>query len=515
LAFLKPIAAGWTSGLDGERLYSLVPGANSRRAAGLARSLAIRPGPWAGCARTSFLNLGEGENRTYKLLFWRYRMIPQPAPTLSFLKPQSPHLHIDGEACPWCEQEIPPERLEEISGKIAAREREQTHAITAKLEQQHVIDREQADAKAKADLELERRQSAAREAAAELKNAALQHQFDELRKAKEAEVAKMREDTAAEALRIRREATEAAEGLVRGKIADKDKAVADAQAKIAEAEGKLSKLSEQYEITLNERLGSQREILEKAKDKAINAEKAKTFAETQGLSNKVNELQRALEKKTNEELGEGAEIDLFEALKKEFPNDRIERVAKGAPGADILHGVMHNGRECGTIIYDSKNHKMFRNEHVTKLLEDQLAAKAEHAILSTHKFPAGTRQLHMQDGVLLANPARVVSVVTLIRRHLLQAHTLRLSGAERESKTAALYAFITSERCTQLFSRIDAHAVELLEQQVKERKWHDAAWKKEGELIRSIQKGQAELSNEISCIIGTAADDEVALEYEL
>ena len=377
-----------------------------------------------------------GENRTYKLLFWRYRMIPQSAPTSSFLKPQSSHLHIDGETCPWCEQEIPPERLEEISGKIAAREREQTHAITAKLEQQHAL------------------------------------QLDELRKAKEADVAKVKEDAAAEAIRIRREATEAAEGLVRDKIADKDKAVADAQAKIAEAEGKLSKLSEQHELALNERLGSQREILEKAKDDAINAEKAKAFEETQGLSNKVNELQRALEKKTNEELGEGAEIDLFEALKKEFPNDRIERVAKGAPGADILHGVMHNGRECGTIIYDSKNHKMFRNEHVTKLLEDQLAAKAEHAILSTHKFPAGTRQLHMQDGVLLANPARVVSVVTLIRRHLLQAHTLRLSSAERESKTAALYAFITSERCTQLLSRIDAQADELLEQQVKERKWH-------------------------------------------
>jgi hypothetical protein len=401
-------------------------------------------------------------------------MIPQSAPT--FLKPRLSHLHIDGVTCPWCEQEIAPERLEEINGKIAAREREQMHAITAKLEQQHAL------------------------------------QLDELLKAKEVEVAKVKEDAAAEALRIRQEATEAAEGVVRGKFADKDKAVAEALAKTAEAEGKLSKLSEQYETTLNERLGSQREILERAKDDAINAERAKAFEETQGLSNKVNELQRALEKKTNEELGEGAEIELFEALKREFPNDRIERVAKGAPGADILHGVIHNGRECGTIIYDSKNHKMFRNEHVTKLLEDQLAAKAEHAILSTHKFPAGTRQLHMQDGVLVANPARVVSVVTLIRRHLLQAHTLRLSSAEQESKTAALYAFITSERCTQLLSRIDAQADELLEQQVKERKWHDAAWKKEGELVRSIQKVQAELSNEISCIIGTAPDEEVALE---
>ncbi|HEY4848209.1 MAG TPA: DUF2130 domain-containing protein [Methylocella sp.] len=404
-----------------------------------------------------------------ELLFWRYRMIPQSVPTTSFLKPQSPHLHIGGETCPWCEQEIPPERLEEIRGKIAAREREQTHAITAKLEEQYAL------------------------------------QLDELRKAKEADVAKVKEDAAVEALRIRREAAEA----VRDKIADKDKAVADAQAKNAELEGKLATLSEQYETTLNERVGSLRENMEKAKDDAVNAEKAKAFEENEKLSNKVNELQRALEKKTNEELGEGAEINLFEALKKEFPDDRIERVTKGAPGADILHSVMHNGRECGTIIFDSKNHKAFRNAHVTKLLEDQLKAKAEHAILSTSAFPDGTRQLHMQDGVLLANPARVVSVVTLIRRHLLQAHTLRLSSADRESKTAALYAFITSERYTQLLSLVDAHADELLAHQVKERKWHDAAWKKEGELIRSIQKAQTELSNEISCIIGTAPDDDV------
>jgi len=203
---------------------------------------------------------------------------------------------------------------------------------------------------------------------------------------------------------------------------------------------------------------------------------------------------------------------LFEDLKKEFQNDRIERVAKGSPGADIHHVVIHNGKECGTIIYDAKNHKAFRNEFVTKLAADQLSAKAEHAILSTHKFPSGTRQLHIQDGVLLANPARVVAIVKLIRQHMLQVHSLRLSSAEREDKTAALYDFITSERCSQILKRIDTLAEDLLEQQVKEKKQHDAAWKKEGELIRGIQKAQGDMSNEISCIIGTAATGESAIE---
>jgi len=396
-------------------------------------------------------------------------MIPQSSPTPTFLKPQSPHLHIDGETCPWCEQEIPFERLEEIRGKIEVHEREQRDAITAKLEQQYAIDKKQADAKAKADLELERRQSAAREAAA------------------------------------REEARKAAEAAAAEKLAE-------AQAKSTEAEDKLAKLSEQHEKTRKEELDSQREILEKDKDDAINALKAKAFAEHQKLTSDFNDLKRKYENKTAAELGEGAEIDLFEALKKEFPDDRIERVAKGAPGADILHVVMHNGRECGTIIYDSKNHKAFRNDHVTKLREDQLAAKAENAILSTHAFPAGKCQLHEQDGVLLANPARVVSVVTLIRRHLRQAHALRLSSADRESKTAALYAFITSGRYTQLLSRVDKRAEELLGQLDKEIKWHQNDWTKRGEAIRAIQKVPAELSNEISCIIGTAPDDEVAVE---
>src|SRR6266852_2903148 len=89
-----------------------------------------------------------------------------PHPVAAFVVPSvlSSHLHLDSETCPWCEQEIPPEKLEEISGKIALREREQTLAITAKLEQQYEIDKAEAEAKAKADLELERRQSAEREA---------------------------------------------------------------------------------------------------------------------------------------------------------------------------------------------------------------------------------------------------------------------------------------------------------------------------------------------------------------
>ena len=565
-------------------------------------------------------------------------MISQQGTTPPYRSALSSHLHTDGDTCPFCEQEIPPEKLEEISGKIAMRESERERAIRTTLDQQYAIDKTQAEAKANAALELERQQSVAREElareearkvaeaisneklaaaerarqalqatlqeqalkaetataaavkahtdllaqfqtsqrengaalaaakadaegrekqirldaaqaaektvaeklaaqetarqaaeadlltkiaaadatriAAEQNGAALKLQLDALAKAKDSEVAQLKEAATAEAARIRKEATDAAQAAVIRQLADKDGAIAAEKAKAAEAERKLLLQATQHELALQQSLGSQREVLEKAKDEAISAEKAKAFEETQKLSNKVGELQRALDKKSNEELGEGAEVDLFESLKKEFPDDSIERVQKGAAGADIIHVVMHNRKACGTIVYDSKNHLVFRNDHVTKLRSDQMAQKAEHAILSLRKFPAGKSQLCKQDGVLLANPARVVSVVLLLRQHLVQIHVLRISAAERETKTVTLYDFITSDRYAQLLARVDTHADELLEQQVKEKRQHDATWKKNGELIRSIQKTSADLTAEVSAIIGTAAEPEEACELE-
>jgi hypothetical protein len=547
-------------------------------------------------------------------------MIPQSAQSPEFSSALASHFHFNLETCPTCGQEIPPDKLEEISGRIAARERQQTLAITAQLERQFAAEKARADAKAKADLELERQQGAVREArvreeaqeaaeklvsqkeaeaeqarlelvagwkrqladaesaresaeemksnlqaemkelreanataleamkteakereieirneakqtadsaaaeriasieaarhesearlqtrindadasriAAEQKESALALQLDELRNASEDEVAKVKEEAAAEAVRIRQAADEATE-----------RAVAEANAKARGAEGKVSLLAEQHASALKENLDAQREILEKAKDDAVNAERARAFEETQKLSTKVNDLQRALERKTADELGEGAEIDFFEALRTEFPDDRVSRIAKGSPGADILHVVMLNGKECGTIVYDSKNRNKFEFEYVAKLKADQLAAKADHAILSTNKFPKGKHQLHIHDGVLLANPARVVSVVAIVRQHLLQLHTLRLSDIERESKTAALYEFITSERCLLLLGRIDERADDLLQQQTKEVRWHENNWKKQGEAIRAIQKAKADLANQICSIIGTSAND--------
>lgn len=363
---------------------------------------------------------------------------------------------VVGERCPWCDQPISHEKFEEIRKRIQAEERQHAAEIAAE---------------AKAQVEKERTKAAA-----------------VLKKAKE--TAKLRTDAA------RDEGRRAAAAEAALKLAEVQKARTT-------AERALATQKKRQERTLNARLREQRDALEKDKLKAVNSEKAKAFAERQKMDEKLQLLQRQVQKRTADELGEGAEVDLFEALKAAFPTDEIKRVKRGETGADIIHTIVEKKRTCGSIVYDSKNRTAWRNDYVTKLRRDQLAAKADHAVLSCHAFPAGARQMHVRDGVILANPARVMVLAEILRGQVVQLATTRLSNQARAKKVARLYEFITSEHCTQLFDQIDSQTDAMLELEVKEKKAHDATWKHRGELIRSVQQARADLVSEIDLIIAT------------
>lgn len=443
-----------------------------------------------------------------------------PQPILR--QPRDPHIHALGETCPVCDQPIPNDKAEAVRARMEARERALNDAARAAAAQQIATERAQIEAAAAATVEKARQDSAAaikkiadeaaaKEAAARAAgkaeaDAALQERLAATERAKaEAETA------SAERIEALKQAAQeriaALEEAARGRDAQWQAKVAAAESEKQGALTQLEALKADHDKTIAERVQEAREALEKDKADALNAEKAKHAEETQKLTGKLEALTRQLEKKTAEELGEGAEVKLFDALKAEFEGDRIERVGKGASGADIIHTVVHNGRECGKIIYDSKNSTAWRDDYVSKLVQDQTAAKADYAVLSTFKFPAGAKQVEVRESVIIVNPARAVAIAHIIRRQIVQVHALRLSKTERAKKMAALFDYITSPRCAHLLERIESQADALLKLQEKEMRAHEAHWKHEGALVRSIQKVKAELGNEIDGIIGTSEPD--------
>jgi hypothetical protein len=239
---------------------------------------------------------------------------------------------------------------------------------------------------------------------------------------------------------------------------------------------------------------------------AVAATKLEHAAEKLKLETALGDMQRRLQAKTAHALGEPAEVDLFAALETAFPDDSVSRVLKGQPGPDVVMEVIHSGASVGKIILDSKNHARWSNRFTSKLRADQLAEGADYAILSTNVFPAGVRELHIQDNVIVASPQRVVVLTHLLRRQIVENHRLRLTAAARDEKAERLLAYIVSPTCTDLLDRIAMVTADLAELDRTETAAHQKVWAKRADFIRAVADIHREFSGAVSTIIAGGAE---------
>ena len=362
--------------------------------------------------------------------------------------PFKAHRHRAGDLCPLCEQPI----AQDLARRIELRQQEQQRASLAQ-------------ARAEAEAKVEQQIAAALA-----------------------------------------EANKAAETAMLSRLADFQEKLVEAEQAQLGAQQELAALKAAQDTAVERRVEERAATLKEERDAAVLAERTKSFEETQALRQKLEDLTRKLEGKSAHELGEGSEIDLFEQLRDAFQGDHIQRVPKGVSGADVIHEVVHNGRVCGKIIYDAKNRDSWQNGFATKLKADKLAQAADHAVLSSNKFPKDKSQIHAQDGVIVANPARVLVIAEILREQIVRMHELRASEEAREEKTVALYAFVTSDHFKQLLEQVEAQAGKILELDSKEQEAHRRIWDQRGKLIRTIQKARADLTFEVDRIIGTAGN---------
>jgi hypothetical protein len=380
-------------------------------------------------------------------------------------------MNVETERCPWCGSPISHARFVEIETKI----REQEHK---KLAEAEAALRKRLEEKFIRDLETQKRaaEKLAKEEAEKLVAKAASERNLALEKLKQAE---------AREASVRKQAQE-------------------------EAERKLTAVLEQAERQRQKELNQQRLILEKAKDQDLLKQQAEFNRKSEALQKKMLEMDRQLQRKTANELGEGAEVDLYEVLRETFTSDQITRTPKGQPGADILHEVMYKGESCGRIIIDSKNRQGWQNTYVTKLRQDQTEAGAEQAILATTVFPGGKKELCVESDVIVVNPARVVYIVSLLRQAMVTMHIRGLSIKERTGKMNQLYKFITSEGYTQRVREATKLTGDILELDVHEKNDHDNVWRKRGALARRLHSVLREVDTEISSIVESEVGSEIA-----
>ena len=429
--------------------------------------------------------------------------------------------HLAGEICPLCEQPIPPEKLAEIQ----QRERDRYAEQERKLRRRFAKDK--ADALAAKDAEIGRVTMAA---AAESEKQA--KTFEQKEKTIRADATAAAEAKGAKELKTLAEANAQLTGTVQQLRTDNKAAEETAEKRVAaarkkgkqEAEtvaaAKLQKAEAERDIVTAElakkdvahakEIKQQRKALEDANTTKLAEKDAEHFRERDKNLRTIQKLERSLERRTADERGEGSEINLYEALRDAFDDDKITRVGKGESGADIWHDVKYKGEVCGRIVYDAKDHGRWATSFAKKLRTDQLAAEAEHAILALAPtaFPSNSRQIELREGVILANPARVVALVTLLREQIIRSHRLSLSSHERDEKMVELYDFINSDRCGQLFSQFDSLMEKMEKLEVAEKKAHDKTWRSRGMLFKDVIKVvRGQLGDEIDRILEGSSHD--------
>jgi hypothetical protein len=410
-----------------------------------------------------------------------------------------PHVHAQGDLCPLCEQPIG----QDLARRIEARAREQQEAAVAHARTEMAAAAEQAVVSARAEAK------AQADAAATAALADLQARLAEAERARAAMAAGAEQALAEARAAARTEARSQAEAGATARLADIEARLAEAVQARSDAAAQIAALKDGQQAAVEARVAEiqatlvrQKEDLQREKETAVLTEKAKVLKLTSDLA----DLQRKLEGKSAHELGEGSEIDLYEQLRATFDGDRIQRVPKGVNGADVIHEVVHNGRTCGRIVYDAKNRDAWQNNFAVKLNADKLAQGADHAILSSNKFPRDKREIHLQDGVIVAAPARVPAIVEILRDQLIRLNELRVSNEQRGSKIEELYAFITSEHCRQLIAQVEAQAGKMTDLDAREMEAHRRVWDTRKKLIHAVQKARSDLAFEIDRIIGTAGN---------
>ena len=265
---------------------------------------------------------------------------------------------------------------------------------------------------------------------------------------------------------------------------------------------KLKVEIEKNKLAHQKELDEQRKLLDDANQKKVASVEAINRQKIATLEKTTETLKRQLEDKSANTLGDGAEIDLYEELRREFSGDKITRVKKGTNGADIHQDVYENGIRCGRILHESKNCTQWRESFTAKAREDQVACDADHAVLSSTVFPKGQSQLFVSNDVIVVHPGRAVYVAIILRRSLIQLSKSCSSEQDRAAKTQLLYNFIKSPQFNNRLAQTSNYAEELLKYEVEDENHFDKMAKKRGAKITDIKNSVRDLEIEIAQIIG-------------
>ncbi len=225
------------------------------------------------------------------------------------------------------------------------------------------------------------------------------------------------------------------------------------------------------------------------------------------------ELRKKLEQGSQQTQGEVLELEIEESLKKEFPLDLIQPVAKGVTGADISQTVKNlNGKLSGTIIWEMKRTKTWSQQWLEKLKSDQRKVNADIAVIISEVIPSGVNKFGQVDGVWVCDFGNYLGLAYALRSQLIELATLRNMHEGKQGKMETLYKYMTSVEFKHRVEAIIEAFTNMQMEVEKERRWFTQKWAREEKNLRSALDNTIGMSGDLQSVIGKSLTEKKPME---
>jgi hypothetical protein len=253
---------------------------------------------------------------------------------------------------------------------------------------------------------------------------------------------------------------------------------------------------------------AKREVEEGLKLKVL--EKEQTIA---SMQKQIEELKRRAEQGSQQLQGEVQELEIEALLGATFPRDTIQPVPKGEHGGDLLQIVISPlGQCCGTILWESKRTKNWSDSWLTKLREDQRAAKAELSVIVSQVLPKGVEAFEFVDGVWVVHPKVVLPVAVVLRQMLIEVASARQATEGQQTKMEMIYEYLTGPKFRHRVEAIVEAFSTMREDLDKEKKAITKQWAKREEQIERVMQATVGMYGDLQGIAGKSLKEIEGLE---
>jgi hypothetical protein len=276
---------------------------------------------------------------------------------------------------------------------------------------------------------------------------------------------------------------------------------------------------QEFELEMQKKIFAERKGIEEAAKRKSDEDNQLKFKEkdilVEQLMKQVDEMKKRAEQGSMQLQGEALELILEELLRATFPFDTISEVGKGVKGADVIQIIRNaTGKECGTIIYESKRTRSFSNDWIDKLKADLRSQKSDIAVIVTEAMPKDMDKFGQKDGIWICTFAEVKSVAAVLRESLIRIADIKASQENRGDKMQFLYDFLTGNEFKQHIESIVESFSSMQTGLSKERMAMERMWSEREKQLNKVLVNMSSMYGSIKGIAGNAVADVKMLDID-